>query len=100
MFARLTLLLAALAASTPALAGALLKRNHVLTFTNNCAQQITPMIHAADGSFVTLARLNKGGVTTTTVAEGVSFCVVFEADKLLTLLVVAFGSCLRADRLV
>jgi hypothetical protein len=62
-----TLVALALAAASPALA------DHLVTITNNCPNAITPMLTNTGGPFKTLPTLNRGGVTTTILPEGVSY---------------------------
>jgi hypothetical protein len=67
MFTRaVTLVAIALAAASPALA------DHLITFKNNCGQNVTPMLTNTGGPFIQLATLGRGGQTTTTIPEGVS----------------------------
>jgi hypothetical protein len=66
MFTRTTALVAiALTAASPALA------DHLITFKNNCGQNVTPMLHNTNGPFIQLATLGRGSQTTTTIPEGV-----------------------------
>lgn len=66
MFTRvITIIVIALTAVSPVLA------DHLITFTDNYGQNVTPMLTNTGGPFVQLATLGRGGQTTTTIAEGV-----------------------------
>jgi hypothetical protein len=70
---QLSIVFVALAAVSSAVAtpAQLSKRNHQITFTNNCAQTVTPMLTSTGGPFIRLAALGRGGSASATVGESV-----------------------------
>ncbi|KZV97554.1 hypothetical protein EXIGLDRAFT_764346, partial [Exidia glandulosa HHB12029] len=46
------------------------KRDHAITYVNNCGSTLTPVYHAADGTTTHAATIGPGGQTGLTVAEG------------------------------
>jgi hypothetical protein len=99
---QLSTVFVALAAVSSSLAtpAQLSKRNHQFTFTNNCAQTVTPMLTSTGGPFIRLAALGKGGSASTSLPENVRTTSRESSSDININRAVAVRSCVWPDRSV
>jgi hypothetical protein len=98
MLAPIVPILASLAVIIPANGAVVHRRGgHTITFTNKCAQTVTPMLTNTGGPFIKLKALKKGGTASTTVPDNVGREIIVGA-LVLTFFSVALWPCFRSDR--